>query len=109
MIAYLVVLLMIGKPLYFLEMILGQFSSYGSVKVWSVVPFAKGIKFYYKSAILWLESLTTTSHFYLDFYRDWLWQCALNLVRRYILLLFDGFDSVLLLFLFPNDPAMVNL
>lgn len=73
MIAYLVVLLMIGKPLYFLEMILGQFSSYGSVKVWSVVPFAKGIKFYYKSAILWLESLTTTSHFYLDFYRDWLW------------------------------------
>ncbi|XP_046454677.1 sodium-dependent nutrient amino acid transporter 1-like isoform X2 [Daphnia pulex] len=43
LIPYLVVLLLIGKPLYFLEMILGQFSSYGSVKVWAVVPLAKGV------------------------------------------------------------------
>ena len=42
LIPYLVVLLLIGKPLYFLEMILGQFSSYGSVKVWAIVPIAKG-------------------------------------------------------------------
>lgn len=44
LIPYLVVLLLIGKPLYFLEMILGQFSSYGSVKVWAIVPLAKGIQ-----------------------------------------------------------------
>lgn len=42
LIPYLVVLLLIGKPLYFLEMALGQFSSYGSVKVWALAPIAKG-------------------------------------------------------------------
>jgi hypothetical protein len=36
------VLLFIGKPLYFLEMALGQFSSYGSVKIWEVVPILRG-------------------------------------------------------------------
>lgn len=43
LIPYIVVLLLIGKPLYLFEMILGQFSGSGPVKVWSVVPFAKGI------------------------------------------------------------------
>lgn len=42
LIPYLIVLAFIGRPLYFLEMILGQFSSSGCVKVWSVVPFFKG-------------------------------------------------------------------
>ena len=42
LIPYIVVLSFIGRPLYFLEMILGQFSSSGSVKVWNVVPFARG-------------------------------------------------------------------
>lgn len=32
----------IGRPLYFLEMVLGQFSSSGSVKIWDCVPIAKG-------------------------------------------------------------------
>uniref|UniRef100_A0A0P5K3J4 Transporter n=1 Tax=Daphnia magna TaxID=35525 RepID=A0A0P5K3J4_9CRUS len=43
LIPYLIVLFFIGRPLYFLEMILGQFSSAGSVKVWEVVPIVKGI------------------------------------------------------------------
>jgi len=43
LIPYIIVLLFIGKPLYFLEMILGQFSSRGSVKVWAVSPIVKGI------------------------------------------------------------------
>ena len=42
LIPYVIVLLFIGKPLYFLEMILGQFSSRGSVKVWAVTPIVKG-------------------------------------------------------------------
>ena len=42
LIPYLIVLIFIGRPLYFLEMVLGQFSSSGSVKLWDVVPFAKG-------------------------------------------------------------------
>lgn len=47
LIPYLVVLLVIGKPLYFLEMAMGQFSSYGSVKVWEMVPILKGSEFIY--------------------------------------------------------------
>lgn len=45
LIPYLIVLFFIGRPLYFLEMILGQFSSEGSVKVWAVVPLVKGTAF----------------------------------------------------------------
>ncbi|XP_065582372.1 sodium-dependent nutrient amino acid transporter 1-like isoform X1 [Artemia franciscana] len=43
LIPYLIVLLIIGRPLYYLEMILGQFSGYGQVKIWGVVPLLKGI------------------------------------------------------------------
>ena len=42
LIPYLVVLIFIGKPLYFLEMALGQFSSYGPVKIWQAAPILKG-------------------------------------------------------------------
>lgn len=45
LIPYLIVLFVIGKPLYFMELALGQFSSYGAVKVWKCVPFFKGIGF----------------------------------------------------------------
>ena len=45
LIPYLVVLIFIGKPLYFMEMALGQFSSYGSIKLWKVVPILKGSAF----------------------------------------------------------------
>ncbi|KAK4287442.1 hypothetical protein Pmani_039485 [Petrolisthes manimaculis] len=43
LIPYLLVLTFIGRPLYFLELVLGQFSSSGSVKVWRMVPAAKGV------------------------------------------------------------------
>jgi len=46
LIPYLVVLFFIGKPIYFLEMALGQFSSRGQVKVWSLAPFFKGLDFF---------------------------------------------------------------
>lgn len=42
-IPYLIVLLVIGKPVYFLEMALGQFSSRGSVKVFDCVPAMRGV------------------------------------------------------------------
>ncbi|XP_063874586.1 sodium-dependent nutrient amino acid transporter 1-like isoform X4 [Scylla paramamosain] len=43
LIPYLLVLLFIGRPLYFLELVMGQFSSSGSVEVWRMVPAMKGI------------------------------------------------------------------
>ncbi|XP_058468054.1 sodium-dependent nutrient amino acid transporter 1-like isoform X1 [Malaya genurostris] len=43
LIPYIIVLLVIGRPLYYLEMILGQFTQRSSVKVWSISPLFKGI------------------------------------------------------------------
>jgi solute carrier family 6 amino acid transporter-like protein 5/7/9/14 len=43
-IPYLIVLFCIGKPMYFLEMAVGQFSSRGQVKIWKMAPIFKGIK-----------------------------------------------------------------
>lgn len=39
---YIVVLLLIGKPMYFLETSLGQFSSSNCVKIWALSPAMKG-------------------------------------------------------------------
>ncbi|XP_064553958.1 sodium-dependent nutrient amino acid transporter 1 isoform X1 [Drosophila montana] len=43
LIPYLIVLFLIGKPIYYLEMVIGQFSSRGSVKVFDLCPAMKGI------------------------------------------------------------------
>ncbi|XP_035705905.1 sodium-dependent nutrient amino acid transporter 1 isoform X1 [Folsomia candida] len=43
LIPYLIVLFVFGKPLYFLELSIGQFCSKGSCKVWQMSPFFKGI------------------------------------------------------------------
>lgn len=42
-IPYIIVLLLVGKPIYFMEMVLGQFSSRGSVKVFDCVPIMRGV------------------------------------------------------------------
>ncbi|XP_053680670.1 sodium-dependent nutrient amino acid transporter 1-like [Anopheles nili] len=42
-IPYLIVLLVVGRPIYYLEMVMGQFSSRGSVKVYDVSPVMRGI------------------------------------------------------------------
>lgn len=38
LIPYVILLFLVGKPFYFLEMIIGQFSGRSSVKVWSMSP-----------------------------------------------------------------------
>nr|XP_042897169.1 sodium-dependent nutrient amino acid transporter 1-like isoform X2 [Parasteatoda tepidariorum] len=43
LIPYLLLLVIIGRPLYYLELILGQFSSQGPIKLWRIVPAFKGI------------------------------------------------------------------
>ena len=42
-IPYIIVLFLIGKPVYFMEMILGQFSGRGSVKVFDFAPAMRGV------------------------------------------------------------------
>jgi solute carrier family 6 amino acid transporter-like protein 5/7/9/14 len=41
-IPYIIVLFFIGKPMYFLEMSVGQFCSKGQIKVWKMIPIFKG-------------------------------------------------------------------
>ncbi|XP_052891518.1 sodium-dependent nutrient amino acid transporter 1-like [Anopheles moucheti] len=43
LIPYLVVLFLVGRPLYYLEMVMGQFSSRGSIKVFDVAPLMRGV------------------------------------------------------------------
>jgi len=43
LIPYMIVLFMIGRPLYLLELSLGQFSSSGCVKMWDLAPAFRGI------------------------------------------------------------------
>ncbi|XP_073829598.1 sodium-dependent nutrient amino acid transporter 1-like [Musca autumnalis] len=43
LIPYIVVLFLIGKPMYYLEVLLGQFTSQSSVKVWSICPSFIGV------------------------------------------------------------------
>lgn len=42
-IPYFIVLILVGKPTYFMEMAMGQFSSRNSVKVYDCVPVFRGI------------------------------------------------------------------
>ncbi|KAK6177372.1 hypothetical protein SNE40_015486 [Patella caerulea] len=42
-IAYFILQLVIGKPLYFMELVMGQFSGKGPTGVWAMNPCAKGI------------------------------------------------------------------
>lgn len=43
MIPYIIVLLIIGKPGYFMEMAMGQFSSRGTIKVYDSCPAMRGV------------------------------------------------------------------
>ncbi|CAG7629273.1 unnamed protein product [Allacma fusca] len=43
LIVYLIVLTLVGRPIYFLELVIGQFSSSGPIQVWKMVPVLKGV------------------------------------------------------------------
>ncbi|KAK7493688.1 hypothetical protein BaRGS_00015017, partial [Batillaria attramentaria] len=44
-VAYMFLQITIGKPLYLMEMAMGQYSAKGPVRVWSMFPLARGIGF----------------------------------------------------------------
>lgn len=43
LVPYIIVLFLIGKPIYYLEMIVGQFTNRSSVKLWAVAPGLRGV------------------------------------------------------------------
>lgn len=45
LIAYLILQILIGKPMYMMELVMGQFSGSGPTAVWAMNPSAKGIYF----------------------------------------------------------------
>ncbi|XP_055703632.1 sodium-dependent nutrient amino acid transporter 1-like isoform X2 [Phlebotomus papatasi] len=52
LIPYLIVLILVGRPIYYMEMALGQFSSRGSVKVYDFAPGMRGVGFGQLAAII---------------------------------------------------------
>ncbi|XP_067628133.1 sodium-dependent nutrient amino acid transporter 1 [Eurosta solidaginis] len=44
-IPYVIVLLLIGRPIYYMEVLIGQFASRGAVKVYDMAPIMKGIAY----------------------------------------------------------------
>ncbi|XP_018015984.1 sodium-dependent nutrient amino acid transporter 1 [Hyalella azteca] len=69
LIPYLVVLFFIGRPLYFLELSLGQFTSQSMVKYWNVLPALKGVGYAQaiasSSVVCYYSSIIAISIFYL--------------------------------------------
>ena len=57
MIPYLCILIFIGRPLYFLELAMGQFSSKSSVKVWDLSPIFRGMYCMLKHSVLLFSQL----------------------------------------------------
>jgi solute carrier family 6 (neurotransmitter transporter, glycine) member 5/9 len=45
LIPYTFIVILVGKPIYYLEMLLGQFSSRGCIKVWDMSPAIRGVGF----------------------------------------------------------------
>lgn len=54
LIPYLVVLFLLGRPIYYLEMCIGQFSSYGAVKIYDFCPAMRGVGVG-QSFAMWIE------------------------------------------------------
>lgn len=67
-IPYLIVLFAVGKPVYYLEMLIGQFSSRGSVRVFDFAPAMRGkteafgVKIEYKYHIFFRAFLNDSKH-----------------------------------------------
>ncbi|XP_043785373.1 sodium-dependent nutrient amino acid transporter 1-like isoform X2 [Apis laboriosa] len=69
LIPYIIVLFLVGKPFYYMEIILGQFSSSSSINVWNVSPGFSGIgwsQFYCNTALMtYYSSLMALTLFFL--------------------------------------------
>lgn len=86
LIPYLVVLTVIGRPMYYMEMALGQFSSRGNIKMYEkLCPVFKGI--------IPVNCHKSQYKVNLFLYRNWLWATYRLLVCCYLLLQYYGHYS----------------
>ena len=97
LVPYVIVLFIVGKPIYYMEMILGQFSSRSCVKIWSISPLFRGDRI---RSIFCLKSKLVTGHSSNNFHllislRHWLWLDNLCFLSGHLLLFSDGADVVL--------------
>lgn len=74
-IPYIIVLVLIGKPVYFMEMAMGQFSSRNSVKVYDCVPALRGVGMgqVYATAIVstyYSSIMAITLRYFIDSFRS---------------------------------------
>lgn len=53
-------LFLIGKPIYYFEMIIGQFTSKGSVKATSAIPILKGVAIGQQLGVLFIVTYYTS-------------------------------------------------
>lgn len=112
LIPYIVVLIIIGKPMYYLEMIMGQFTSQSSVKMWHICPPLRG-NIHSHSVILneWLylmlELWNVIVVMMLFRYQHWpgVWHHLCDNVLHIV----DSIDHLLLFCIVCRRPAMVQM
>lgn len=89
LIPYIVVLFIIGKPMYYLEMTLGQFITGSAVKVWEVSPLLRGN--YYSDCIVFRIYIYNI----LNQFRCWIWTNACCIQYCNILLWSNFLNAIL--------------
>ncbi|KAH8405750.1 hypothetical protein KR215_008271, partial [Drosophila sulfurigaster] len=74
LIPYLVVLLLVGRPIYYLEVLIGQFASRGCIRAFDMVPIMKGVAY----GQVYSTALATTYY-----------ACIMALTIRYLVVSFS--------------------
>lgn len=106
LIPYLIVLVFVGRPLYYLEMIIGQFSSRSSVKVFNIAPAMRGSNAF--KNIMW--QLTKCScYLRISFNRNWCWTGDSRIYSVHILCFDYGFNWSLFIRFISKSITMVTV
>lgn len=86
---YLIVLFIIGRPLYYLEMVIGQFSSRNSIDVYDLCPIFRG-KFYEENNFGFI--FIFSHNFISNWNRCWIWSNGSNILVEHVLCFYYGID-----------------
>lgn len=92
---YLIVLAVIGRPLYFLEMIIGQFSSRNSIDVYDLSPMFRGRTQYGFLRFFSSHNILCVTCMFNSFQRSWIWSIDCYFFVEHILCIDNGFDRTI--------------